>query len=364
MKSKRITLFGATSYTGLIIAEKLRSRNVKYAIAGRNTGKLMALRNHFGIDLKIIEVDIMDYRQVDFMLDMTDILINCVGPYNLYGASVLEKSAEHGLIYLDITGEQEFVKNSFEKIDLIARRSGATIIHSLSFESCLADVLANRILDKKRYYQDISSYYYFENFRPSPGTKLSMKMNKYYPQYLFNNFKYEIALPLKQIKKVSFDELPKHSVALFMPFPEVIFFSKKYDVKNSGSYLLMTENEAMMAMSKPDNNNVSIKYVLEKHNMSNNSGPSQKDRNLQSFILVLNAIENNNSESNIMLKGIDMYGITANLIVNGIEYLSELKKLQVGVLTPSEIMDNKNFLDHIIVENKLKLRENVFFHQI
>src|SRR6478735_6636041 len=108
--SKRVTLLGATGYTGGLIAKALQNLKIPFLAAGRSPEKLAALHEKFTHCTGIFQADAGDPEQIASLLQNTDILINCVGPFNLFSHTVLQLAAESGIVYLDITGEQEFVR--------------------------------------------------------------------------------------------------------------------------------------------------------------------------------------------------------------------------------------------------------------
>ncbi|MCK4344720.1 MAG: saccharopine dehydrogenase NADP-binding domain-containing protein [Bacteroidales bacterium] len=357
-KNKRITLLGATGYTGNLIAQKLISRELKFTLAGRNSSKLSDLRDKLRIDLPVKVVDVENPSQIIRMLENTEILINCVGPYNLLGQIILAKVTEKPVVYFDISGEQEFVKNSFEKNHQQAIKTGASIVHSFAFESCLADFLAQRIIKKGQEYKDISSFYFFNKTRPSSGTRLTMEISHLYPAYIYENSKMVNVRTFSRSKDVEFSELPGLTKALFLPYPEVLFFTKNYKVKNAGSYLLMEKNEAKFALAGLNIPKKPLKEILKRSNKRNTVLPEKEKRALQRFILCVKTILMDNTQKSITLKGADMYGITASLVSKAIEYVVKMSDVQTGVLTPAKFINNQAFFNEIISECQLVLKEN------
>ena len=359
MKDKTITLLGASGYTGSLIAEKLNALNIKFSLAGRNAESLSQLRIKTGIDRPVHLVDITDPKQVDSLLEQSNILINCVGPFNLFGKILVEKCSQKKITYLDITGEQEIVKYSYENLNTIAKKSGATIAHSISFESCLADLLAERIIHKAITYKEISTYYQFERSRPSPGTKLTMKLSRFYPSYYLDNNELKCIRTFELKKNVEFKSLPEYSRALFMPYPEVIFFSRKYNVTDSASFLLMTEDEAAIAKNKSQPEKITFEDIINKHFRIKNHGPSETERRMQSFRLIVNAIQENNVQTNIMLNGVDMYGITAELMAYAVKNLIQTSVYKTGIISPGEIFNDFDVIDKIMSKYNMEIALNI-----
>ncbi|CAK9293907.1 unnamed protein product [Gordionus sp. m RMFG-2023] len=111
-----IIIFGASGYSAIFIIEELaktdKSKSVKWAVAGRNKAKLIeALKTasqNSGVDLQNIPLYIGDVNDAISLKEIcvkTNLLINCVGPYILYGEPVVKACIENGTDYLDICGE-------------------------------------------------------------------------------------------------------------------------------------------------------------------------------------------------------------------------------------------------------------------
>lgn len=98
-----IIVFGATGYTGAYVVENLiktidkENQDLTWAVAGRNEKKtrnvLDDVSAYVGKNLDGIPVIVADVNDEDSILRMCKrgrIIINCVGPYSLYGEVVVK----------------------------------------------------------------------------------------------------------------------------------------------------------------------------------------------------------------------------------------------------------------------------------
>lgn len=144
-----IILYGATGFTGGLVAEYLAANSskdeVRWAIAGRNQAKLEAVKNKIlekvpdANPMDILIADSNQEEQLNAMCASTKILATTVGPYALYGEPLVKACVENGTHYLDITGEPEFVKEMLEKYDAKAKASNTLVINCCGFDSIPAD---------------------------------------------------------------------------------------------------------------------------------------------------------------------------------------------------------------------------------
>ena len=107
-----IILWGASGFTGQLVAHYLAETygcngELRWAIAGRNQGKLEQVRDEMGIsaEVPLIVADASDPASVDAMVGSTSVVITTVGPYQLYGSDLVRACAEAGTDYVDLCGE-------------------------------------------------------------------------------------------------------------------------------------------------------------------------------------------------------------------------------------------------------------------
>ena len=138
-----VVLFGASGFTGELVAEYLATNvsDIRWAIAGRSASKLAAVRERIGQpDLPILVVDSDDAAALTAMADQARVVISTVGPYARYGTTLLEVCAHRGTHYCDLTGEAQWMAEVYERVDPIAKNSGARLVHCCGFDSLPSDL--------------------------------------------------------------------------------------------------------------------------------------------------------------------------------------------------------------------------------
>jgi short subunit dehydrogenase-like uncharacterized protein len=139
-----IVLFGATGFTGKLIASYLDKHisaySATWAIAGRNPVKLEALQNELASKPDIITADVDNQEEIHAMAGNTRILMNAAGPFNWYGRIVVEACVASGTHYLDITGEPAFVADVYTSFDKTAIHHKSCVINCCGFDSIPADL--------------------------------------------------------------------------------------------------------------------------------------------------------------------------------------------------------------------------------
>jgi short subunit dehydrogenase-like uncharacterized protein len=137
-----IVVYGATGFTGQLIAEYLAAQykgdaNLKWAMAGRSKDKLAAVRDAIGApdDTSLIVADAGDPASLKAMADQTKSVITTVGPYLLYGNELLAACVAAGVDYFDLCGEPIWMRQKIEQHEAAAKQSGARIVFSCGYDS-------------------------------------------------------------------------------------------------------------------------------------------------------------------------------------------------------------------------------------
>jgi short subunit dehydrogenase-like uncharacterized protein len=137
-----IVVYGASGFTGRLVAEYLASRNgephdLTWAMAGRSLDKLAAVRDEIGApkDTPLIAADAADPASLEAMLKRTKAVLTTVGPYQLYGTDLVAACVKSGTDYLDLCGEPVWMRQMIDKYQAAAKASGARIVFSCGYDS-------------------------------------------------------------------------------------------------------------------------------------------------------------------------------------------------------------------------------------
>ena len=140
-----IVLWGATGFTGAIVAEYLAEHHagLRWAIAGRNQSKLEAVRAGLPASAKDVPIligDSADLASLEAIAAKAKVVCTTVGPYMKYGAALVEACVKNGTHYCDLTGEAPFVRHMADRFHDAAKESGARIVHCCGFDSIPSDI--------------------------------------------------------------------------------------------------------------------------------------------------------------------------------------------------------------------------------
>lgn len=141
-----VVLYGATGFTGRLVAEYLVQQytgsSTSWAMAGRSAEKLADVRDEIGApkETHLIVADSADPASLAAMAERAKCVLTTVGPYTLYGSPVVEACVKAGTDYVDLCGEVLWMRDMIEKHDAAARESGARIVFSCGFDSIPFDL--------------------------------------------------------------------------------------------------------------------------------------------------------------------------------------------------------------------------------
>jgi short subunit dehydrogenase-like uncharacterized protein len=139
-----IIVYGATGYTGRLVAEYLTGHAgaPKWAMAGRSLAKLEQVRDLIGApsDTPLVVADASDPASLDAMCKRTKVVLTTVGPYQLYGNELVAACVANGTDYTDLCGEPAWMREKIDQHDASAKASGARIVFSSGFDSIPFDL--------------------------------------------------------------------------------------------------------------------------------------------------------------------------------------------------------------------------------
>ena len=138
-----IVVYGATGFTGALVAEYLHEAHgkIKWAVAGRSQTKLDALKQQLGApDLPTLVADSDSEEDMTRLAAHSRVIISTVGPYARYGTTLIEACAAKGTHYCDLTGEPQWMASIFKRVNDTAQASGARLIHCCGFDSIPSDL--------------------------------------------------------------------------------------------------------------------------------------------------------------------------------------------------------------------------------
>lgn len=136
---KSFLLYGATGYTGSLVAASAHSSGLRPLLAGRDRRKLEPLARSLGLDFRVIELE--DGPRLEKALREVTTVLHAAGPFSKTWYPMAVACLRTGTHYLDITGEIEVIE-ALQRLDARARTRGIMLLPAVGFDAAPFDCLA------------------------------------------------------------------------------------------------------------------------------------------------------------------------------------------------------------------------------
>jgi short subunit dehydrogenase-like uncharacterized protein len=124
-KKNKLVIYGASGYTGKIIAARAKELNIDFEIAGREPVKTRKLAEELSVGYHIFDVD-TQYAWKRALAGKT-VLINAAGPFQFTAQQAMKACLKAGVHYLDISAELDTYRLA-QSLDGQAREAGIQLI--------------------------------------------------------------------------------------------------------------------------------------------------------------------------------------------------------------------------------------------
>ncbi len=135
----RLLVYGATGYTGRLIAAEAAARGAAVVLAGRSPEKLERVATPLGLPSRVASLD--DPARLAAMLEDFSAVLHVAGPFSKTVRPMLDACLATNTHYLDVTGEID-VFEAIARRDADARSAGVVLLPGVGFDVVPSDCLA------------------------------------------------------------------------------------------------------------------------------------------------------------------------------------------------------------------------------
>lgn len=140
-----VVLYGASGFVGKQTVRYFADYaahhpELRWAIAGRNREKLIAVRAEVGAHVEVLVADSQDQSAIDRIVAQTRVLLTTAGPFALYANALVDACVRFRTHYVDITGETPWVRSLIDRYHAQAAADGTRIIPCCGFDSIPSDL--------------------------------------------------------------------------------------------------------------------------------------------------------------------------------------------------------------------------------
>ncbi|HAH10027.1 MAG TPA: saccharopine dehydrogenase [Alphaproteobacteria bacterium] len=151
MTSPSVLIYGATGYTGQLVAAHAKDLGLPVVIAGRNLGKTKSLAEKLGLPWAAFALT--DTQRLDAAVAAAHTVLHLAGPFSATAQPMVEACLRHGRHYLDITGEIDVFEYCASR-GAEARAKGIMLMPGVGFDvvpsDCMAQHMRTRLPDARR----------------------------------------------------------------------------------------------------------------------------------------------------------------------------------------------------------------------
>jgi short subunit dehydrogenase-like uncharacterized protein len=137
-------LYGATGYTGRLIAATAKARGMRPILCARDERRLAAVADGLGLERRTAVPDGLDAALHDIA-----VVVNAAGPFSATAGPVVNACLRAGAHYLDVSAELDTIEGVSRR-DAEARARGIMVMPAVGFDVVPSDCLALHVARRLR----------------------------------------------------------------------------------------------------------------------------------------------------------------------------------------------------------------------
>jgi hypothetical protein len=138
-----VIIYGASGYTGRLIAEFMRDQQIPFIAAGRNKERVEeSMKLVPGIENAEYEVAAVEHsvEALSELFSGATVVCNTVGPFDKFGDATVQACLNAGVHYLDTTGEQAWVLKVREQYGARFADKGLLVAPSVAYMHTVCEI--------------------------------------------------------------------------------------------------------------------------------------------------------------------------------------------------------------------------------
>lgn len=335
-RDTEVFLYGATGYTGRLIAAELVRQNVSFSVGGRDAGRLERLAGELDAEVPVFTVGLDDRQGLERAARSARVVVSAAGPFVDLGPPVLEAALAAGSHFVDITGEQGYLRWAFEQ-DARARDAGVSVVNAMGYDVVPSDLAALLATTAMRVVEHVDI-----GLRTSSGfsggTVRSMAAATG-QGWWFDRGTYRRAPPGRFLRPMSFPEPVGERLGVFIPWGDVVTAPRTTGAKRVRTFFCPGDRRARrLHRSWPFVGlawRTGLLRAALKRRAEKNRDPSPAERAAARFEIIAEAADDEGVVQRGYVAGRDPYGLTGALAAYGAKVLAS-QEAPRGVVTPMQ----------------------------
>lgn len=355
----KIAVYGATGYTGKLMAAEVLRRGFDLVLAGRSADRLREVARRLGssdgspaLESRVAAVD--DPAALAEAFDGVDAVINCAGPFSLFGMPVVRAAVAAGCHYVDTTGEQLFIKRLFDEVHADADRAGVSVVPSMGYDIVPGNLIAHVTGRAVEPVRSLRVGYSTTGFDMTRGTMRSVLEMFQGDDVRFTDGQWRRSGLRVGREPMLLPDRPTPARMLKFPGGEVVTVPRHVRARNVevvmdarslfpgrllGALAPVLGPPMALMLRTP------LRRALSRAIERLPEGPPPRRRRESRFVIVAEAVGLDGRAARGVLHGVDIYGCTARISVEGASRL--VVGTKSGVLAPAQAFDPDDFLEFL-----------------
>jgi short subunit dehydrogenase-like uncharacterized protein len=350
----KIAVYGATGYTGRLVAEELQRRGFEIVLSARNAERLREQANELSatVDVRLAGVD--DQAALTSAFAGCDAVINCAGPFVPFGDPVVRAAIAAGCHYVDTSAEQVHIKRTFDTLAGDAGRAGVTVIPAMGYDIVPGDFIAHFTGTRVEPVERLVLGNGTARFDMTRGTMRSALVLMRGGDVRYEDGSWVSARGRIRRPKMRFPEDARPTPMIKFAGGEVISIPQHVRARNvEVSMRADAVAPRPFAFGVPAMTRVTS--LLLRTPLSGGldrligrlpEGPGVEQRRAAGFAFLAEAFGEDGRQARGVIEGTDIYGITAVIASEGVRRLVA-GGAAAGVLAPAQAFDAADFLEFL-----------------
>lgn len=336
-------LYGATGYSGLLIAEEAVARGLKPCLGGRDEAKVSQLAKRLGLPWRTFSLD--SPTAVKEGLKGMHLVLNAAGPFSQTADAFIRGCIEEKVHYLDITGEVAVFELAFKKSEAAAK-AGILLLPGVGFDVVPSDCLAARLAESLPD-ADSLELAFCSVGKPSPGTLKTM-VEAMGSGCWVRRDGHLVEVPAASLQmKVPFSDVTRSVTAI--PWGDVSTAFRSTGIENITTYTVMPKPmqwvSRLLSVVSPLAKSRGFQSWLKKRVEKNIPGPTAEERKAGKVYLWGRVRNSAGKMRMATLETPDGYAFTVDSAVSCVQRLL-VNVPRKGMATPSQVFGPR-FVDSL-----------------
>eukprot|EP00899_Mesostigma_viride_P013050 jgi/Mesvir1/21746/Mv04153-RA.1 len=166
---QRVLVYGATGYTGNLVAQRAKETGLPVTLAGRNEEKVRAVAEPLGLQHVVFELG--DQKALDKAVAGHSAVLHIAGPYTETAPPMLDSCLRNGVHYLDVTGESNVMQMAHAR-SKEAEAKKTMLVCGVGYDTVPGDCLAAHLKKRLASATHLALGLFMQR-RPSPNARAS-----------------------------------------------------------------------------------------------------------------------------------------------------------------------------------------------